>query len=252
MPVTELVTGNEHTWHFSGCKETTTSRGAAVVLRNDFKQSIKHVEACGDRRMTMKLTAQPANLNFNNGYASTAAADQHIKYAWYRALQLRIGKIPPREFMAIAVDFSAQLQGLTETTQPSIGPYRLEQEPEQEPGDMQESCSLFCAFVITNRMHVCNTWLNLPAKRLCTYKHNNGQEDHHTAENITARRTTVLLWTAGKRNPEGLGRPRLRTGLRPLPANSKYQGKDLSQAANSQSAKTTVPTLYRSGEPTLQ
>ena len=161
-------------------------------------------------------------------------------------MQKQVSKIPSREFLAIAAVWNVQLQVLTETRQPYIGPHRLENEPEQEIGGIQESWSTFIAFVIVYQMRVCNTWSDLAPEYLCTYKHHKpwpggppfSREQYRTPDFIL----TPCMWK--QRRTQSLGGHRMRIGLRPLSTSHKGESKSHTQSQFSETQHTSTPALH--------
>ncbi|BHF85296.1 hypothetical protein SprV_1002845900 [Sparganum proliferum] len=156
----------------SGPRDSSGQHGVAIALSQQADLALLAWEPVNDRMAYVRLKGYFTNISIVSVYAPASAAEQRDKEEFYSQLQALFDRLPRRDFLIVAGDWSGRTGPSDPTTSHPLGRFGL--------GSRCESGERLLNFADRNRLLVTNTCFQHRKKHLLTWYSNDG----HTASQI--------------------------------------------------------------------
>ncbi|BHF85885.1 hypothetical protein SprV_1002905900 [Sparganum proliferum] len=156
----------------SGPRDSSGQHGVAIALSQQADLALLAWEPVNDRMAYVRLKGYFTNISIVSVYAPASAAEQRDKEEFYSQLQALFDRLPRRDFLIVAGDWSGRTGPSDPTTSHLLSRFGL--------GSRCESGERLLNFADRNRLLVTNTCFQHRKKHLLTWYSNDG----HTASQI--------------------------------------------------------------------
>lgn len=156
--------------------------GVAIIINKSIKEAVLGYETVSDRIVSVKLRAQPINLNVIQVYAPTSSSTQDEIETFYGDLIKTISKCPNRELLYVIGDFNAKVGNTRDDDHWSTvtGGYGL--------GETNERGEMLLEFCAENNLVISNTCFKHHPRRLYTWRSPDGRTKNQIDYIIVKRR----------------------------------------------------------------
>lgn len=154
--------------------EINSANGVSFIIDKTIKGAVLGYETVNDRIITIKLQAQPVNLNIIQVYAPTSVSFQDEIESFYGTLSDTISRTPNRELLIVTGDFNAKI-GSTKFDahlRSVVGNYGI--------GRRNEHGEMLIDFCAENGLYISNSHFQHHSRRMYTWK----SPDGHTRNQI--------------------------------------------------------------------
>lgn len=157
-----IYSAEKYSMYYSCGSESDYSRrhGVGVVVNSEIKKAVTNFIPLSDRVMMLQINARPIRLNIIRVYAPTADKPEEEVEDFYEEIT-RLLKLTKKEDINIVLgDLNAKVG--SNRVADIVGPFGI--------GDRNERGDRLVNFCEENDLVVSNTWFQLPARRLYTWK----------------------------------------------------------------------------------
>lgn len=159
---------DEHRVYFSGSEDGQHQNGVGLIIHSKLHSSVNNFVPISERILLLQLNSKPVQVNIIQVYAPTADSPDGEAESFYHDLRQTLRKLKRKDVTIIMGDFNAKIGegGGTEF----VGPFGL--------GVRNERGEMLNTFVTEEEMVILNTFFQLPARRLYTWKSPADKPDH--------------------------------------------------------------------------
>ena len=176
---------DNYVFYYSGDNTTQNRNGVAIVINKDTERSVKGFIPITERIALLKLNATPCNINIITAYAPTSESTEEEIDKFYTELDKTLKETKKEELNVILGDFNAKVgKGIDGEV---VGEFGL--------GTRNERGEKLVQFCKDNELIIKNTWYQLPARRIYTWK-----APRDDGENITRNQIDYIIINQRFRN----------------------------------------------------
>lgn len=176
---------NEHRVYYSGTSNGQYQSGVGIIVSKTIAECVTNIVPISERVMLLQINALPAQLNIIQVYAPTTDHSDEEVAEFYSQITDVLQQLSKKDLTILMGDFNAKIGRGSEGD--IIGHYGLGQRNER--GEQLSAFAGEWRFVITN------TFFNLPARRLYTWK-----SPRDSNENIIRNQIDYILINQRYRN----------------------------------------------------
>lgn len=159
-PNTGQCNVQDHEVYYSGSTDPQHRNGVGIIVTREIKKYVKAFIPYSDRMLLLQIHAAPMDINIIQIYAPTADKDEELIEEFYDQLRDLMKSIKGNEVTIIMGDFNAKVGN--EPEDGIVGRYGL--------GTRNDRGDRLVQFCRENKMVVCNTFFQLPPRRLYTWR----------------------------------------------------------------------------------
>lgn len=159
-PNTGQLTIQNHEVYYSGNNDPKHRNGVGIIVTQEIKKCVKSFIPRSDRMLLLQLHSTPVNVNIIQVYAPTAEKSDELIEEFYDQLKDLMKLVKNNEVTIIMGDFNAKVGN--ESEDEIVGRYGL--------GTRNERGDRMVQFCREHKLAICNTFFQLPPRRLYTWK----------------------------------------------------------------------------------